>query len=215
MSEMISYSIIVPETMQVELISLGERSTAISWGIGDITNNLKRIWDEIGRDNPERKVADSAIYSAVAAFCGKSSRTVREFAYLAAFFPEDIREWYSILSIDHFRTAATLGSNWESALKWAVEQGDKNGGRPATVDAMFAKFAPGIDEPENPPETDTDPTGPESALGDSLTPYQIMRSFLTSASKVKEILPELGIKGDDIERVSTALDIVFDILAAV
>lgn len=215
MAALISYSIIVPDSMQVELIGLGEKSSAISWQIGDITNQLKTIWDTIGRDNPEMKIADAAIYSAVASFCGKSARTVREYAHLSNFFPEGVREWYSILSIDHFRTAATLGPDWEKALKWAVEQSDKNGGRPATVDAMIAEFAPGMNPPENPPDNDTDTTESELALDGALTPYQVLRSFLTNARKVKEVLPNLGIVGDDIERISTALDIVFDILAKV
>jgi len=115
----VSYRLIIPDRYQSRLIALGENLSIASFAVGDITNEIKAGWDKVRREDGDLAIADADIYSAVAAFCGKSSRTVREYASIAAFFPPEIREVYEILSIDHFRTAMTLGPRWESALMWA------------------------------------------------------------------------------------------------
>ena len=74
-------------------------------------------------------------------------------------FPEEIREQFAVLAFDHFRHASRFGEKSIQVLQWAVEQGDTLG-RPASVDAMMARFAipdPGMPEP--PPGIEEGPAG--------------------------------------------------------
>lgn len=139
-----SYGSMVPDKLQSELIQIRDDMTRAYWRIGDICQEVK----DYLLFNEQDFTMDS-IYSAVGAFVGKPSRTVREYYSLARFYPEEIREQFSVLAFDHFRHASRFGEKSIQILQWAVEQGDTLN-RPATVDAMFAHFAPhdpGMPEP--------------------------------------------------------------------
>lgn len=139
------YGDVVPENLQNELISIRDCETLNGWRVGDICSEVCR-YNETNGTNVTRQ----DIYSAVGLFVGKSSRTVREFHSLAQFFGPESRERYSVLAFDHFREASRLGPEQALvALEWAIKQADTLG-RPATVDAMTAKFQPeepGMPEP--------------------------------------------------------------------
>ena len=123
------YSDLIPDEIQAELISIKESILDQSFRLGDIAKDC-------ASRNPEQ--AKIAVYRAVGSFCGKKSRSVREYADIAEFYPEPIRKRFEVLSFDHFRTAYKR-ENSKTMLEWAVEQGDTFG-RPATVDAMIAEF---------------------------------------------------------------------------
>jgi len=146
---MISYSDLVPMLLQDELISLRDEMTRDSWRVADITE----MTIDFNLSN-HREFEYEDIYRAVGMFVGKASRTIREYHHIGRFFPLEIREQFSMLAFDHFRHAVCLGERSIRALQWAHEQTDILG-RPASVDAMVAKFAipqPGMPEP--PPDMD-------------------------------------------------------------
>jgi hypothetical protein len=137
-----SYNDIVPDNLQAELIQIGSDHSNGCWRIGDITLTVL----ESVRQNQTGTTAQE-VFSAVGAFCGKSARTVREYAYLAGEYHQRDRDEFQTLSIDHFRVAARLTtSNRYLALQWAEAQVETLG-RPATVDAMQAAFGDGAEQP--------------------------------------------------------------------
>jgi hypothetical protein len=139
-----SYTRIVPEEIQNELLAIRDSSKNQSFRLGDICGEVRQFCEA-------NKIiaSDADLHSAVGSFAGKASRTIREYQHLAEFFPASIREEYAILSYDHFRVAATFGGGWMPVLEWAVEQCDELN-RPATVDAMEAHFRVQPGEPEMP-----------------------------------------------------------------
>ena len=121
------YNEIVSEEYQSELIYLRDQITLNSFRIGDIAL-------EVIRQNKTYGIMEC--YAAVGMFIGKSSRTIREYTAVSAMYPQDIRAEFEVLAFDHFRAAMRLGSKWYEALTWATV-----GNRPASVDAMLAKFS--------------------------------------------------------------------------
>ena len=145
---MYTYSEIVPDRIQEQLIAIRDSNTHNAWRLGDLTN----LVIEHCKKN-EYQVLVEEIYSAVGSFAGKAARTVREYASMAKLYPLEARMDYEELSFDHFTTAATMGERRYEALDWAVEQIEKLG-RPATVDAMLAKYC--FNAPEPPPLFETE-----------------------------------------------------------
>lgn len=125
------YSEIIPDNLADELLAIRDSITSQSFRIGDIVL-------QIAAGN--RTFGIMQIYSAVGMFAGKASRTVREYAAVAAMYSPDRRREFEVLSFDHFRGAMKLGSRWYEALVWAVKETDSLN-RPATVDAMLARFS--------------------------------------------------------------------------
>jgi hypothetical protein len=159
MNETIPYSKIVPDDLQSLLIAIEGANTLNSWRIGDIT---ALVFAHV-QQNQIAAPAD-AVYRAVAAFCGKKSRTIREYHHLSGFYPLEIREAYGMLAYAHFRVAARM-PDCRVALEWAVAQTDVLG-RPATVDSLEAHFAPQQDPtPPEPEWNDELPPEPESCAG--------------------------------------------------
>lgn len=148
------YNEIVPNHLQDELIAIRDSNTRQSWRIADICQEVIELDRKNGRETDLQ-----IIYAAVATFAGRASRTVREYHAVGRFFAPEIRETFECLAFDHFRHAAQLGDKAIAALQWAVEQTDEMN-RPATVDAMVARFAlplPGA--PEVPEENEEGPAG--------------------------------------------------------
>jgi len=131
--ENISYSLLIPDKWQNELIAIKERATQDAWAIGDITNILKGYHKEA-----KTGILVRNILSAVGAFVGKSARTVRFYASMAAVFAPDIIARHEVLSHDHFRLASQYAEP-EKVLLYAVS-GVDDYGRPATVDDCYQEF---------------------------------------------------------------------------
>jgi len=121
------YNEIVSEEYQSELIYLRDQITLNSFRIGDIAL-------EVIRQNKTYGIMEC--YAAIGMFVGKSSRTIREYTAVSAMYQPEIRVEFEVLAFDHFRAAMRLGSKWYEALTWATV-----GNRPASVDAMLAKFS--------------------------------------------------------------------------
>lgn len=214
--ETVSYSVIVPDRYQSELIEIGNIASNSAFSIGDITNEIRAAWQKVKGERPDLAIADADIYAAVGAFCGKAARTVREYSAIAAFYPPETREDYPSLKIDHFRIAMTLGPKWESALLWAIEQADSNGGRPATVDRMYIQFAPTDVPPDDNPAA-IQSAGPqseaESVLGSALAEVAVIQSFVTNAGKLRTILPNAGLSAENVRRAESLISEILDILS--
>ena len=110
---------IIPESYQMRLMAWRDEFTRGYFEIGDIANEiiLMNIQSNMRVDN-------NMIYSAVGRFCGKSGRTIRDYAEISAFFPANVREYYDMLPFSHFRFAKTCGINWESVLEFSLENPD-------------------------------------------------------------------------------------------
>ena len=127
-----SMSQIIPEETQQELMAIGDDLSRSFWRVGDITNSLLAVYEN-------SDLGKSMIYSAVGLFVGKAGRTIREYAMVARRFDDAWRMEYDMLTFDHFRIAMRMGDDCEKVLEWAVTEGADT--RPATVDAILAKFA--------------------------------------------------------------------------
>lgn len=123
-----SYDSLIDSDDVNELITIRDSLTDNSFRVGDLTNKyLER--KEIYR------VSKAFIYSAVGSFSGKKARSVREYARIAEFFPQSVRNEYPVLSMDHYRYAISC-PDWRQVLEFAISQDS----RPATVDDCIRKF---------------------------------------------------------------------------
>lgn len=183
-----SYTEIIPESYQVLLINISHQTTDLSWELGDIT---REIIVQLVDTHPE--IDRAFIYSAIGAFAGRSARTIREYHHLAREFEIQDRERYSILSFDHFRTAATFGDLRYQALEWAVFEADNNGGRPATVDAMYAHFMDTLQGAGEEQGEDQDENTSDDAILRKYIPQMaaILRKLLDTLGQDNEYRQEL------------------------
>jgi len=116
LSDRLSYSSIVPEDTQSELIGYGQTTTEICFSIGDIANQTHD-----GLMNTNQNTTQQFVCSAVGFFCGKSGRTVRHYASIANFFNKEVREKYSVLSFSHFSFAKQMNERWQEVLDYSVD----------------------------------------------------------------------------------------------
>jgi hypothetical protein len=170
-----SYARIVPTALQNELIRLRDAITLTNWRIGDICTEILTYC----RAN-HIVASKEDVYSAVGAFVGKRARTIREFHHISMSYPLELREAYSELSYDHFRTALTFGNRAHESLDWCMDEVERLN-RPATVDAMEAHFGAPIGEDPQlnypgsppPPPANTSPLWQdESVTQESPAPQQ-------------------------------------------
>jgi hypothetical protein len=110
---------IIPEAYQMRLMAWRDEFTRGYFEIGDIANEI--ILMNIQTD---MKTENTTIYAAIGRFCGKSGRTVRDYAEIAAFFPENVRKYYDMLPFSHFRYAKTCGIKWQDVLEYSMEHPD-------------------------------------------------------------------------------------------
>ena len=192
-----SYSDLLTNEAQAELIQLADVQSRIEFRVGDIVSE-SLSWNV----QNQKAVSIMELYSAVGAFAGKSARTVRDYHSVAVFFPPKAREAYSVLRFDHFRQAMTLGPNWEEALMWACEQVDVLG-RPASVDAMVAQFQPGVEQEPEPeyPETVVDEEGSELPV----------ISLRNAVFAVRQILKTIDLNPSDREQAEEALNVLAEV----
>jgi len=102
---------LVPEEYQMRLMMWRDEFTRGYFEIGDIANEIVVYNIQQGM-----KIDQNSIYSAVGKFCGKSGRTVRDYAEVAAFFSPGVRDEYDVLPFSHFRFAKSCGLDYREAL---------------------------------------------------------------------------------------------------
>jgi len=116
MSIELSANDIVPEEYQMRLMAWRDEFTRGYFEIGDIANEIVLINVQRGM-----QVDQNSIYAAVGKFCGKSGRTVRDYAEVAAFFPVTVRDEYDVLPFSHFRFAKSCGLRFREVLDSSLD----------------------------------------------------------------------------------------------
>ncbi len=167
-----SYNEIISPEDQDYLIFARDKTTEMAWAVGDMA--LRYI--DARNDLPV-----NAIYSAIASFWGRSSRTVRDYARVAKFYPPEIRDYYSVLSFSHMRYACGL-ENWQGILDWAIRQTDEFG-RPATYDSLVAQFGK---------KSDLDPIG--RCINEIQIQFEKLADYLAPEyyERIKNLLEEIN-----------------------
>lgn len=132
------YNTLIPQHLQEELIQIGEDLTKNIFRVGDI---VVAIMDFVTVN--ELGCTKRDVWRAVGALIGKSATTVQGYESLANFYPQSIRNKYSVLSSSHFRTAMRIDStteyDWKMVLDYAIDR-VQDYGRPATVDELIHVF---------------------------------------------------------------------------
>jgi hypothetical protein len=100
---------LIPDELQVELISLREKKRDIYFRIGDIANELILMHRGTSSNNK--------IYQAMSQYCDSAPRTIRYYAETASFFPQDVRDQFDVLPFSHFDLARNYGEAWMHVLK--------------------------------------------------------------------------------------------------
>ncbi len=80
------------------------------------------------------------VYRVVGELYGKSSRRVREYVQIYRFFAPEVWTEFDVLPFSHFEFAMSFGEKWRIILDTAVQQMDRNNGRPPSVDWLAANF---------------------------------------------------------------------------
>lgn len=110
-----SFNMIVPDDLQMELLDLRDNIRNNSFKVGDIAWKVMQGSLERGLN-----VSQSMVWAAVGSFVGYSSRTIRYFAETASFYPKSIRDKYDILPFSHFVYARYKGDKWQDVLDYAM-----------------------------------------------------------------------------------------------
>lgn len=131
----------IPQAINDELIVLGEQLSASVWRIGDLINQAY----EIVLANDQSGITKIQVCSWASRRVGKSIRSLKEYAYVAAFYPPEIRAEYDSLPFAHFKFAMgfQLADNgipgWKKILDRSIEyMGER--GFPPSVDALERAF---------------------------------------------------------------------------
>ena len=125
----------MPSAREERLIWIGQQTSDFQWEIGDLINRQIAENREAGHEIPEM-----AVYAYVAKLVGKSSSSVRRYAYVAEFYPPEARDKYEPLMFEHFKFAMRFDSRWRELLDAAVRHMDSTGGKPPSVDWLAVNF---------------------------------------------------------------------------
>lgn len=134
----VSDSQLVPDEIVGELIRIRDQVTSSCFRIGDIANDMVMRAAQIGFD----RIPAWRVHRAVGRFAGKSQRTVRYYAEVAAFYPAKVRTEFEVLPFSHFVFAKTMGALWRDVMEYAGEHPD------ATVEGLRYEFIEKPAEPE-------------------------------------------------------------------
>jgi hypothetical protein len=163
-----------------ELLYWRDHLTAGYWRIGDIANAL---YDESVQN--DLQVTRQQINAAIGHVIGKSGRTVRLYATVAAFFSSEIRQKYDVLPYAHFVFAMGLPGNargmeipaWQALLDLSLDN-IQDYGLPPSVDALEGMYHKQIQRreyippfPENPYSQIQPPTFDDNGEVSPIRPY--------------------------------------------
>jgi hypothetical protein len=135
---LLSDSDIVPDDVQVELINWRDIFRGGAFRIGDIANELIIRQKGERPDGSLARVTSARVYRAVGRFCGKSGRTVRYYAEVSAFYPENIRTEFEVVPFSHFVLARQM-DDWREVLDFSARNPDYSAER------VRAEFDRGIE----------------------------------------------------------------------
>lgn len=127
---------ILPDAIFIECAAIAWDTRKYSFRIGQIANQIKEQLVSLGRlsDQPEpgERFSIMDVYETVSILLNHefSSRTVRDFARIAALFPPDVQQEYDVLPFSHFRFSAQLPKPLEGLQISMAEMGRRNGTPP-------------------------------------------------------------------------------------
>lgn len=104
---------LLTDQQQNELLYIRDVLTVSYFRIGDIAN------EAVLRNSTKAGVRAQDVYDEVGVWAGKSGRTVRYYAESAAFFPEQVRSEFDMVSFSHFDLARNYGERWYVVLDYA------------------------------------------------------------------------------------------------
>jgi len=124
------------------LQAFGQNDTATCFAVGDIANEewenaIRNGWDKPVRERGGDFVTKDFICASAAYYYGKSKRSIRYYADVSAFFPQEIRDRFDVLSFSHFANARQH-EDWLDYLKYA-QSGGQDGGI-VSVDGCNAEW---------------------------------------------------------------------------
>ena len=110
---------LIPQDVEVILLTLRDKITSTCFQIGDIANMLYVMNVKAGKVCLKEDINKQVGY-----LVGKSSRTIRYYARVAEMFDEDVRSEFDMLSFAHFSLAAKIdgGNKWRAVLDYAIQQ---------------------------------------------------------------------------------------------
>lgn len=158
----------IPQEITDELIAIGQQMSAQSWRVGDLTNQAYELVLANHADKTD-PVSKLQVCSWAGKKVGKSGRTVRGYAAVAAFFPANVRAAYEDLPFSHFRFAMQfrLPANgipgWQKVLDKSMEYMQERGD-PPSVDSLEQAFQAQIDDHNAALHHDELPAGPIGAV---------------------------------------------------
>lgn len=160
---------IIPESYQMRLMAWRDEFTRGYFEIGDMANEIVVL-----NIQTKMQIEQAQIYSAVGRFCGKSGRTIRDYAEIAAFFPVAVREQYDMLPFSHFRFAKSKGTMWEDVLEYSMLH----------PDAPESKLAFEFDVAASP--------HPQIFMNADLSPESVAASFPVASQPLPSVAPSVA-----------------------
>jgi hypothetical protein len=177
----------IPDNYLDELIYWRDNFDRGSWRVGDIANDLYALAVANGKT-----IEKYRIFGMVAQVVGRTYRSIRYYAAVAAFYPESIRREYAVLPFSHFAYAMSMRNSrgepiyqdvLESSLAYMSERGI-----PPSVDSLERIFEGkplGIPTPQLPPAPILEsslPPLPPLDLGVDEVPPASFSAYLQRAS---------------------------------
>ena len=138
---------VMPSSVQHKVHDLRERESSFRWDCGDVVNEAYAY-----------VVANALPYTKLEV-CGwisleldsdRAPNTLLEYARVASFFSEAIREKFAELPFSHFQLAMAYGKDWRKVIKKSRDLAVEGGGKPPSK-ARLERELTGAPMPEPPP----------------------------------------------------------------
>lgn len=141
-----STSAIIASDLMDELLAIRDSFDISYWRLGDVTNII--INQAIANGAEDIKMI---LYRRIGQIVGKHPKTIRYYAAVAGFYPQEIRERYQLLPFSHFSFAMRFrdsdsitfskASKCARVLDYAQDNAEEYHGLPPSVSALQDKFS--------------------------------------------------------------------------
>jgi hypothetical protein len=219
----------IPQEIIDELMELGQEIKRSSFRIGRIANALCAVIDV----SPELGIGRMEVYEVMAEMLNHeiSARTIRYYASVESFYPDEKREMYSDLPFSHFAYAMGFQNQWEKILDHSMEVFHEFG-KPPSRDALSHWLAgdrmsvnggsatppppPGVDESFDPGylthSQELFTSEQDSPYGRSQAP--IPQNFSTLVSQVIQVLRrgDLNLDGPTLQELEILRELICKLL---
>ena len=168
--------------------SLLENESRVTFRIGDFINDLA----------VELRASATEVSRVLAYELGSSEHTLRDYAYVASKVCEEHRDKYQ-LSRHQWKACLGAGDGYLAVAEWAIGYADTNGGRPASVRAIWAHVM-GMSEEDYEAENYLVRyvTRLKSLMHDGSRDMKLPETYRT---RLREWLVELDVVGEFVDQV--------------